>query len=140
MDKMDKKDTIAAIATGSSAGGLGVIRISGQKAKEILTTVFRPRKAARFTLKPRYMHYGSFILKNKGQKELLDEILAVYFPAPHSYTGEDVAEIHAHGNNLLLHAMLDYILSLGIRQAEAGEFTKRAFERTLGPLPSGSRG
>ena len=127
MDKMDKKDTIAAIATGSSAGGLGVIRISGQKAKEILTTVFRPRKAARFTLKPRYMHYGSFILKNKGQKELLDEILAVYFPAPHSYTGEDVAEIHAHGSNLLLHAMLDYILSLGIRQAEAGEFTKRAF-------------
>lgn len=124
---MDKKDTIAAIATGSSAGGLGVIRISGQQAKEILLTVFRPKKRADFQLKPRYMHYGSFIFKQNGQDQILDEILAVYFPAPHSYTGEDVAEIHAHGSTVLLHTMLDYILSLGIRQAEAGEFTKRAF-------------
>lgn len=123
----DKKETIAAIATGSSAGGLGVIRISGQKAKEILLTVFQPKNAASFRLKPRYMHYGSFCINQNGQKQFLDEILAVYFPAPHSYTGEDVAEIHAHGSTVLLHAMLDYILSLGIRQAEAGEFTKRAF-------------
>lgn len=123
----DKKDTIAAIATGASAGGLGVIRISGHKAKEILLTVFRP-KNTNFQLKPRYMHFGSFLIINRnGQEQMLDEILAVYFPAPHSYTGEDVAEIHAHGSTILLHTMLEYILSLGIRQAEAGEFTKRAF-------------
>lgn len=124
---MDKKDTIAAIATGASAGGLGVIRISGQRAKEIVLTVFRPKKSAHFQLKPRYMHYGSFCMHQNGQEQILDEILAVYFPAPHSYTGEDVAEIHAHGSTILLHTMLEYILSLGIRQAEAGEFTKRAF-------------
>lgn len=124
---MNKKDTIAAIATGASAGGLGVIRISGQRAKEILLTVFRPKNSANFRLKARYMHYGSFCMSNNGQEQILDEVLAVYFPAPHSYTGEDVAEIHAHGSTILLHTMLDYILSLGIRQAEAGEFTKRAF-------------
>lgn len=124
---MDNKETIAAIATGASQGGLGVIRISGQKAKEILLTVFHPKNKKTFQLKPRYMHYGSFCMKRNGQEQDLDEILAVYFPAPHSYTGEDVAEIHAHGSTILLHTMLEYILSLGIRQAEAGEFTKRAF-------------
>lgn len=124
---MDKKDTIAAIATGPSAGGLGVIRISGQRAKEILLTVFQPKNKTAFQLKPRYMHYGSFCVNQNDQEQNLDEILAVYFPAPHSYTGEDVAEIHAHGSSILLHTMLEYILSLGIRQAEAGEFTKRAF-------------
>ncbi len=124
---MDKKDTIAAIATGASAGGLGVIRISGQRAKEILLAVFRPKKRANFRLMPRYMHYGSFCMQQSGQEQILDEILAVYFPAPHSYTGEDVAEIHAHGSTILLHTMLDYIFSLGARPAEPGEFTKRAF-------------
>lgn len=127
LNTINKKDTIAAIATGASAGGLGVIRISGQKAKEILLTVFRPKQHTFFQLKPRYMHYGSFLFNENGQEQILDEILAVYFPAPHSYTGEDVAEIHAHGSTVLLHTMLEYILSLGIRQAEAGEFTKRAF-------------
>lgn len=123
-----QKDTIAAIATGASAGGLGVIRISGPKAKEILGTVFRSRKnGENFSFKPRYMHYGSFVCKKDGESLIMDEVLAVYFPAPHSYTGEDVAEIHAHGSSILLHAMLEYLLSLGIRQAEAGEFTKRAF-------------
>ena len=127
LNTINKKDTIAAIATGASAGGLGVIRISGQKAKDILLTVFRPKQHTFFQLKPRYMHYGSFLFNENGQEQILDEILAVYFPAPHSYTGEDVAEIHAHGSTVLLHTMLEYILSLGIRQAEAGEFTKRAF-------------
>lgn len=130
MDSMNNKDTIAAIATGPSSGGLGVIRISGTRAKEILTAVFRPKKTENFAFRPRYMHYGSFVCtaqKNNTEEQILDEILAVYFPAPHSYTGEDVAEIHGHGSSILLHAMLEHILNLGVRQAEAGEFTKRAF-------------
>lgn len=132
---MNTKETIAAIATGTGAGGLGVIRISGERAKEIASRVFVPAKdrtscdtACDFSFRPRYMHFGSFVLINeKGEKQLLDEILVVYFPNPHSYTGEDVAEIHAHGGAALLNTMLDHILSFGIRQAEAGEFTKRAF-------------
>lgn len=123
----EQKDTVAAIATGASAGGLGVIRISGPKAKEILNAVFLPKKQENFSFKPRYMHYGSFVIGDGNAKQILDEVLAVYFPAPHSYTGEDVAEIHAHGSSILLHTLLEHILSLGIRQAEAGEFTKRAF-------------
>lgn len=131
MNSIDQKDTIAAIATGSSSGGLGVIRISGPKAKEILSKVFLPKKAENFAFKPRYMHYGSFVCtvhdENTANAQIMDEVLAVYFPAPHSYTGEDVAEIHGHGSSILLHTMLEHILSLGIRGAEAGEFTKRAF-------------
>lgn len=124
---MSDKDTIAAIATGNSSGGLGVIRISGSKAKEILERVFLPKNKENFVFRPRFMHFGSFYIKNAKEETILDEVLAVYFPSPHSYTGEDVAEIHAHGSSILLHTLLEHILTFGIRHAEAGEFTKRAF-------------
>ncbi len=147
---MDKeKETIASIATGSSAGGLGVIRISGPRALNIMQKVFLPKKTKNLDYKPRYMYYGSFVVVSNTEKIsqiiaddfhlaqsfqdnssdffIIDEILAVYFPGPNSYTGEDVVEIHAHGGNALLHNLLEYIFSLNIRQAEAGEFTKRAF-------------
>ncbi len=156
----EQKDTIAAITTGSGSGGLGVIRISGQNALNILYKVFLPKKrSSDLNFRPRYMYYGSFVIakefynqdklfKSKILNEdfrltehlnltdnmncpdefmIIDEILAVYFPDPNSYTGEEVVEIHAHGSSILLHNLLEYIILLGARQASAGEFTKRAF-------------
>lgn len=128
-------DTIAAVATAPGAGGVGVIRISGPLAKHLLERVFRP-SSPRFTdFVPRMMHHGR-IVDEEGRT--LDDVLAVFFPGPRSFTGEDVAEIHGHGGPALLHAVLETVLDAGsspaaspectcVRMAERGEFTRRAF-------------
>ena len=112
-------DTIAAIATPAGNGGVGIIRISGKNALEIA------RKLTKLeNLKPRYAHFSSFF-EQKG--EVLDSGLCLYFPAPHSYTGEETVEIQGHGGKVVLDMLLRRILSLGARMANAGEFTERAF-------------
>lgn len=118
-------DTIAAIATPSGPGGIGIVRLSGSGVLSILDPLFvSPAGRTAHTLHPRHMHYG-FILDTQGER--LDEVLVVSMPGPHSATGEDVVEIHCHGGPAITAAILEAVLSKGARLAEPGEFTRRAF-------------
>ena len=118
------EDTIAAIATAPGEGGIGVVRISGEKSKEILEKIFLKKNSEK-DLVPRMMHYG--FVRNNFSGELIDEVMAVYFKAPYSYTAEDVVEIQCHGSMVSLRKILSLVLKNGARLAEPGEFTKRAF-------------
>ena len=118
------EDTIAAIATAPGEGGIGVVRISGEKSKEILGKIFLKKNSEK-DLVPRMMHYG--FVRNNFSGELIDEVMAVYFKAPYSYTAEDVVEIQCHGSMVSLRKILSLVLKNGARIAESGEFTKRAF-------------
>ncbi len=113
---------IAAIATAPGRGGIGVVRISGADLSELVRRLFQR------DLTPRHAHYLPF--KNV-EGELLDEGIAIYFRAPHSYTGEDVLELQGHGGPAVLRRVLDSCLAagrdLGVQLAEPGEFTRRAF-------------
>lgn len=111
-------DTIAAIATGAGAAGVGIVRLSGPKALEVATGLTGR------TLQARRAHYVRLC---DADGELIDDGIALFFPAPHSYTGEDVVELQAHGNPSLLARLLRRCLALGARPARAGEFTERAF-------------
>ncbi len=118
--------TIAAIATAYShhlSGGIGIIRISGDKALEIMTKIFKPIKKVD-SYEPRYLYYGHFLDENSA---VIDEGLAVFMKAPFSYTAEDTVEFHCHGNPNLLTGLLQTCFYYGAELAEAGEFTKRAF-------------
>ena len=117
-------DTIAAIATAPGAGGVGVIRISGPRARDILSSLFRPSSPSFRDFTPRMLHHGH-VLDADGQEA--DDALVVYFPGPHSFTGEDCAEIQGHGGTAVLAALLESVLARGARMAERGEFTRRAF-------------
>ena len=117
-------DTIAAIATAPGAGGVGVIRISGPKAHDILLSLFRPSAPSFRDFTPRMLHHGRIL---DAQNREADEALVVFFKAPHSFTGEDCAEIQGHGGVAVLSALLESVLSRGARMAERGEFTRRAF-------------
>jgi len=112
-------DTIAAIATPSGRGGVGIIRISGAKAH----TLAQQLTGMSTALAPRYAQLTSFF---DADGQVLDSGLLLYFAAPNSYTGEDVVELQAHGSQVLLQALLDRVLVLGARLAEPGEFTRRA--------------
>lgn len=114
-------DTIASIATAVGAGGIAVIRISGPEAKSILSRVFAPHVPQKMS--SRMLTYG-YVMEN-GQK--VDECMAVWMRAPHTYTTEDVAEIQCHGGQVTAQRVLDVVLRSGARLAEPGEFTKRAF-------------
>jgi tRNA modification GTPase len=111
-------DTIAAIATAAGAGGVGVVRVSGVRAREIAEMLCGRR------LKPRFAHYARF---HDAHGETLDDGIALYFRAPASYTGEDVVELQAHGSPAVLRALLDRCCALGARMARPGEFSERAF-------------
>ncbi len=113
-----KLDTIAAIATAAGQGGIGVVRISGQGASALAITLLGEVPPARHT------HYCKF---PDAQGDVIDQGLAIFFKAPHSYTGEDVLELQGHGGTAVLQLLLQRCLSLGARLAEAGEFTRRAF-------------
>lgn len=117
-----KEDTIAAIATAPGEGGIGIIRISGEKAKNILAKIFVP---ASRRISPRIFSYGH--VKDPVSGRVIDEAMAVYMKAPHSYTAEDVVEIQCHGSIVSLRKTLALALVNGARLAERGEFTKRAF-------------
>ncbi len=134
---MHCSDTIAAIATASGQGGIGIVRISGPDALPLLRRIFRPSHPnspmpAEFRFRPRYLHHGwAHALPRAGENaaygESLDEVLAVYMPGPATATGEDTAELHCHGGPAVLRAVLDAALEGGARMAERGEFTYRAF-------------
>ena len=98
-------DTIAAIATAPGLGGIGVIRLSGPEALRIGLKL-----SGRRTLTPRYAHYARL---RDGAGETLDEGLVMYFPGPHSFTGEDVVELQGHGGPVVLAALLERCLELG---------------------------
>ena len=114
----DKADTIAAIATPAGAGGIGIVRVSGPRAREIAGAL-----TAR-TPRPRKVYFCSF---RDGGGGVLDRGLAVLFMAPKSFTGEDVLELHAHGSPVVLDRVLRRVCELGARPARAGEFSERAF-------------
>jgi len=112
------EDTIAAIATPAGRGGVGIIRISGSEiefiARAILGTLPQPR----------FAEYRPFL---DDQEQLIDQGIALYFPDPHSFTGEDVLELQAHGGPVILDILLKRVLSLGARMARPGEFSERAY-------------
>lgn len=114
----DRNDTICAIATPPGRGGVGIIRASGPAAGRIA------RRLLVKAPKPRHAHYARF---RNGGGELLDEGLLLYFPAPASFTGEDVVELHGHGGPVVLDRVLQRVLELGGRLARPGEFSERAF-------------
>jgi tRNA modification GTPase len=114
--------TIAAIATGPAAGGIGIIRLSGPSALKAARRVARSLPAS---LTPRHVYFTRF---SDADGAVLDEGLVLYFVAPHSFTGEEVVELHAHGAPRLLSLLLAEVLREdGVRPATAGEFTRRAF-------------
>ncbi len=113
-------DTIAAISTPIGHGGIGIVRISGDKCVDIAKKIFKSRSAE---YKPNTIVYGK-IYEND---QVIDEALVSYFQAPNSYTGEDIVEINSHGGILIVERILDLVLKNGARLAEPGEFTKRAF-------------
>ncbi|MCK5122217.1 MAG: tRNA uridine-5-carboxymethylaminomethyl(34) synthesis GTPase MnmE, partial [Methylococcales bacterium] len=112
------QDTIAAIATPSGNGGVGIIRISGPSATEIA------KKLTTKELIPRQALFTSF--KDEDNR-VIDSGIMLYFPNPSSYTGEDTVELQGHGGTIVLGMMLKRVLSLGARLANPGEFTERAF-------------
>jgi tRNA modification GTPase len=112
------RDTIAAIATPAGRGGIGVVRLSGPKVTEIAVALLGQLPQARTAT------FGAFRDK---RGELIDEGVALYFPAPRSYTGEPVLELQGHGGPVVLHTLLAACLDAGARLAEPGEFTRRAF-------------
>lgn len=111
-------DTIAAIATATGRGGVGIVRVSGNKAATIAKAIVQT------DLKPRQAHYCDFVSID-GQ--ILDQGLAIFFPNPHSFTGEDVLELQGHGGPVVMDMLLNNVLKLGARLAKPGEFSERAF-------------
>jgi len=117
-------DTIVAISTSPGIGGIGIIRMSGEKCFEILKKIFEP-KNKESNIKGYTIKYGNIIDKEK--KEIIDEVLVSYFKAPKSYTTEDMCEINSHGGTIIMKQILELCVKNGAKMAEAGEFTKRAF-------------
>ncbi|HEY3488215.1 MAG TPA: tRNA modification GTPase, partial [Gammaproteobacteria bacterium] len=115
---MDKADTIAAIATAPGKGGIGIIRVSGPEVPAIIQRYFAQ------PLPPRQAELRPFRDRNG---EVLDRGIALFFEGPHSYTGEHVLELQAHGGPVILSLLLQRMLELGARPARPGEFTERAF-------------
>ncbi|BEV09501.1 tRNA uridine-5-carboxymethylaminomethyl(34) synthesis GTPase MnmE [Methylophilus sp. DW102] len=111
-------DTIAAIATAPGAGGIGVVRVSGPLAASIAAQILGHCPP------PRHAAYLSFL---QADGVLIDRGIAIYFPNPHSYTGEDVLELQAHGGTALMQILLARCIECGARHAVAGEFTQRAY-------------
>jgi tRNA modification GTPase len=111
-------DTIAAIATATGRGGVGIVRVSGPKAKQVAEQLLS------VSLQARHAHYCDF---KSRSGEVLDQGIALFFPGPNSFTGEDVLELQGHGGPVILDLLLREITQLGIRLARPGEFSERAF-------------
>jgi len=117
-----KKDTIAAISTGMSNSGIGIVRLSGVESFTIIDRIYQGNKKlskeASHTI-----HYGHIIDEN----EVIDEVLVSVMREPKTFTGEDTVEINCHGGAFVVNKVLDLVIRNGARPAEPGEFTKRAF-------------
>ncbi|MFO1473011.1 MAG: tRNA uridine-5-carboxymethylaminomethyl(34) synthesis GTPase MnmE [Lysobacterales bacterium] len=116
---MQDRDTIAAIASAAGRGGIGIVRLSGPRAKPI------GERICGRALEPRHARHARFRDRDGA---ILDDGIALLFAAPASYTGEDVVELQAHGSPVLLHELLETCCALGARRARAGEFSQRAWE------------
>ncbi|WP_178862592.1 tRNA uridine-5-carboxymethylaminomethyl(34) synthesis GTPase MnmE [Thiomicrorhabdus cannonii] len=116
--EFENHDTIAAIATAPGRGGVGIVRVSGKQAGQIAEAMLKR------VPQPRYAHYTPFYGENNA---VLDEGIALYFPGPNSFTGEDVLELQGHGGPVVLQWLLNRVVQLGARLAEPGEFSKQAF-------------
>ena len=116
--------TIASISTAPGIGGIGIIRMSGEKSFEVLGKIFQAKTPQEIeNIKGYTMKYGHIIENN----EIVDEVLVSYFKAPRSYTAENMCEINSHGGNVIVKKILEICLKNGAELAEPGEFTKRAF-------------
>ncbi|MCO6431048.1 MAG: tRNA uridine-5-carboxymethylaminomethyl(34) synthesis GTPase MnmE [Deltaproteobacteria bacterium] len=120
---MADKTTIGALATAPAPAGIAVVRISGPATKKALRNLFRGKKDP--VANPRLLVFGDLVDFKSG--DIIDQALAVYMPAPFSYTGEDVGEFQFHGSPLLVQKILRSLFASGVLPAEPGEFTKRAF-------------
>ena len=118
MNATSANDTIVAITSGAAAGGVGILPISGPQSEPIARSLDCP------ALQPRHAHYARF---RDAQGEVIDDGIALYFPGPRSFTGEDVVELQGHGSPVVLRQLLARCIELGARQARAGEFSERAF-------------
>jgi tRNA modification GTPase len=120
-----KSDTIAAIATGMTDSGIGIVRISGEDAVMIVDKIYRSKsgKYCFHDFKSHSIHYGYIV--NKGK--IIDEVMVSLMISPNSYTAEDTVEINCHGGVLMVKNILETVIENGARLAEPGEFTKRAF-------------
>lgn len=117
-------DTIAAISTAPGMGGIGIVRISGDKAFEILLKIFKSSKVKKIEdIVANTIIYGHIYDKD----EVIDEVMVSFFKNPHSYTREDICEINTHGGTIVMKKILQLVIDNGARMAESGEFTKRAF-------------
>lgn len=118
-------DTIAAIATASGNSGIGIIRVSGDEAIEIVDKIFKSVNSDKklVNVKSHTINYGHIVDNDK----VIDEVMVSVMNGPHSYTGEDVVEINCHGGMIVIRKILEIVLKNGARTAEPGEFTKRAF-------------
>ena len=117
-----KKDTIAAISTGMTNSGIGIVRISGEEAFDIADRIYKGRNKITES-ESHTIHYGHII----DGEETIDEVLVMVMRAPRTFTGEDTVEINCHGGTFVLKRVLETVLKNGARAAEPGEFTKRAF-------------
>lgn len=118
-------DIIAAVATGKVPCAIGILRLSGKGCSQVADRVFVPDCGKSVgQLKPRMLYLGK-VYDRFGR--IIDQAMAVYCPAPHSYTGEDTVELQCHGSPAMLSSALEALLAAGARQAGPGEFTKRAF-------------
>jgi tRNA modification GTPase len=115
---MTRTDTIVAAATPPGRGGVGIVRVSGPRAPELAAVMLGELPPARQATFARFLD---------AQHDPIDAGLALFFPAPHSYTGEHVLELHGHGGPLVLEALVTRAIELGARRAQPGEFTQRAF-------------
>ena len=123
MNLFKQEDTIVALATGNIKSALAIIRISGSIAKTVVSSVFFTKNHNPVTIEDRKVYHG-YIYDNDKK---LDEVILYYLKAPHTYTGEDTVEISTHGNPLIVQKIVNLLLSKGIRPADKGEFTYRAF-------------
>ena len=114
-------DTIVAIATPPGRGGIGVVRVSGIGARDVAAAIGDPGRP----LEPRH----ATLIRVRSSAGVIDRAIVTFFPAPHSYTGEDVLEISAHGSPLVLRSLVEASMAAGARLAEPGEFTLRAYLR-----------
>ena len=115
--------TIAAISTAKAAAGIGIVRLSGEDAISLADGFFKSKQDLTDPANDRKLLYGHII----SEGEVVDEVLAVAFRAPFSYTGEDMVEIQAHGSRIGLERILNCFISAGAEPAKRGEFTKIAF-------------
>ena len=133
---MEDADTICAISTPAGEGGIGIVRISGKKAHPIVKSIFKPRKKrGEFSPLPRTLYLG-YIINPKNNSEI-DEVFAVFMNAPHTYTCEDIAEIHTHGGYAAQKTVLSLILDWWRKARGTGRIYEEGFSERTDRSPAG---